>query len=156
MRNNKMAGFVIGGLMTAAVLGATFFGGGVSSAAEKTEPASGNGMMQAGKMNNEMKHNPDMAKQCCEMMKNHDMQKMTQSPDMADQCGEMMKNPDMQKMMLEKMKQQQMQTAMKQMIASDPAFKKMMADLIEASGKTKTLTTAEAPAEHEHNGKHAV
>lgn len=156
MRNNKISGLVVGGLMTAAVFGATFFGGGISSAAEKTEPAAGKSMMKAGEMNTEMKQHPEMAKQCCEMIKKPEMQKMMQSSDMAEQCGEMIKNTDMQKMMPEMMKQKKMQTAMKQMMSNDPAFKQMMSDLIDASGKTKTLATAEAPSEHEHNGQHTV
>jgi hypothetical protein len=93
MMKNKMAGLIIGGLITAAVLGATY---GVSNAA-KSEPvvAEQNTMMQQGQMNSK-----DMQKQCGEMMASPEMQK-----NMKDMMKQMMSSdPEMKQMMINMMK----------------------------------------------------
>ncbi|MDF2501857.1 MAG: Spore germination GerD central core domain [Anaerosporomusa subterranea] len=99
-----IATFVLGGFITAGAFGLAYELP-ISSAAEKTTPA----MMQM-----DPNATADMMKQCTEMMKNPEMQKMMQSvmpgadskaadpkavEDMTKQCTEMMKNPEMHKMM---------------------------------------------------------
>jgi hypothetical protein len=98
MMKNKMAGLIIGGLITASVLGVTY---GVSNAA-KSEPvaAEQNTMMQHGQMNADMMNSKDMQKQCGEMMASPEMQK-----NMKDMMKEMMSNdPEMKQMMINMMK----------------------------------------------------
>ena len=98
MMKNKMAGLIIGGLITASVLGVTY---GVSNA-EKSEPvaAEQNTMMQHGQMNTDMMNSKDMQKQCGEMMASPEMQK-----NMKDMMKDMMSNdPEMKKMMINMMK----------------------------------------------------
>ncbi|KYZ74909.1 hypothetical protein AXX12_15110 [Anaerosporomusa subterranea] len=99
-----IATFVLGGFITAGAFGLAY-GLPITSAAEKTAPA----MIQM-----DPKATADMMKQCTEMMKNPEMQKMMQTmmpegdskaadpkatADMMKQCAEMMKNPEMQTMM---------------------------------------------------------
>ncbi len=132
MKNNKMAGFVVGGLMAAAVLGVTFGGNAIGSAAAKPEPPAASGPMQCGQTHG------DSAK----------------TADMQAACGEMMKDADMQKMMQGMVKQPQMQAMMKQMLASDPEFKKMMKEMLNAA-ESVPAPRAAAPAGQDHSAHHA-
>lgn len=82
------------------------------------------------------------------MMQNGQMNpEMMNSPELQKQCGEMMASPEMQK------------TMMKQMIASDPAFKQMLSDLINsadaenATGEQAPAVT-QMPASIDHNAHH--
>lgn len=139
---NKMRGWLVGGLITAAVFGVMFGFNSMGNAAEKTEmgATAPNMMMQNGQMSPEMMNSPEMQKQ----------------------CGEMMTSPEMQKTMKEMMQQPKMQNIMKQMMASDPAFKQMMSDLVNNADNENTVSgeqaspTEQAPAPIDHNAHHAV
>jgi periplasmic protein CpxP/Spy len=94
---NKMTGLIIGGLITASVLGVTF---GVSNAAKAEEKAAEPNMMQQGQMNPDMMNSKDMQKQCGEMMASPEMQK-----NMKAMMKNMMANdPEMKQMMTDMMK----------------------------------------------------
>ncbi|MBP2633498.1 MAG: hypothetical protein H6Q70_4126 [Firmicutes bacterium] len=94
---NKMTGLIIGGLITASVLGVTF---GVNNAAKAEEKPAATNMMQQGQMNSEMMNSKDMQKQCGEMMANPEMQK-----NMKTMMKNMMANdPEMKQMMTDMMK----------------------------------------------------
>jgi len=95
----------------------------------KTETSAAAGMMQSGKMN----------------------QDMMQSEEMQKQCGEMMKDEDMQKMMKEMMKDAEMQKMMRQMMAADHSFKEMMQDMIDTA---KTDPVKSAATGQDHNAHH--
>lgn len=95
---NKMTGWIVGGLITASVLGVTY---GVSNAA-KVEPAptEQNTMMQHGQMNADMMSSKDMQKQCGEMMASPEMQK-----NMKDMMKKMMSSdPEMKQIITDMMK----------------------------------------------------
>lgn len=131
MIKNKMAGWIIGGLITAATLGVAFGSNSVGNAAAKTEQATMSaGMMQDGQMNPDMMNSPNMQKEC---------QKMMASPEMQQTMKDMMKQPEMQNMM-------------KQMMVSDPAFKQMMIDTINNSeavtANDQEASTGQAPIDH--------
>lgn len=93
MMKNKMTGWIVGGLITASVLGVTY---GVSNAAKAEQaPTEQNTMMQQGQMNSK-----DMQKQCGEMMASPEMQK-----NMKDMMKQMMSSdPEMKQMMINMMK----------------------------------------------------
>ena len=95
----------------------------------KTETSAAAGMMQSGKMN----------------------QDMMQSEEMQKQCGEMMKDKDMQGMMKQMMTDTEMQKMMKQMMADEPSFKEMMKNMIDT---TDTEATASAANGQDHNAHH--
>ena len=95
----------------------------------KTETSAAAGMMQSGKMNQDMMQSEEMQKQCGEMMKDKDMQ---------DTMKQMMADTEMQKMM-------------KQMLADDPSFKEMMKNMIDT---TDTEATASAANGQNHNAHH--
>ena len=130
MKNNKMAGFIVGGLMAAAVLGVTFGGNAIGSAAAKPEPPAAAGEMQCGQT-------PGAGAKAADMQK---------------ACGEMMKDADKQTMMQGMMSQPQMQTMMKQRLASDPEFRNMMKEMLKAA---EEAPRAAAPSSQEHNAHHA-
>jgi len=89
---NKMTGWIIGGLITASVLGVTF---GVSNAAKAEEAPATPNAMQHGQMNADMMNSADMQKKCGEMMASPEMQK-----NMKDMMKNMMANdPEMKQMM---------------------------------------------------------
>lgn len=68
----------------------------------------------------------------------------------------------MQQAMKEMMQQPQMQTMMKQMMASDPEFKQMMSELVNNAANENAAVgeqvppTAQAPASIDHNAHHAA
>ena len=98
MMKNKMTGWIVGGLITASVLGVSY---GVSNAA-KAEPAptEQNTMMQHGQMGADMMNAKDMQKHCGEMMASPEMQK-----NMKDMMKKMMSSdPEMKQMMMDMMK----------------------------------------------------
>lgn len=95
----------------------------------KTETSAAAGMMQSGKMN----------------------QNMMQSEEMQKQCGEMMKDENMQKMMKEMMSDPEMQKGMKQMMSEDPSFKEMMKNMVDDK---KTEAVVSAASEQDHNAHH--
>lgn len=109
--NKKLAVWVVGGLITASLVG-TGVNQTVARAAEKVQQAPMNQTNQMMTMD---------AKSMAEMMKNPEMQK---------QCIDMMKNPEMQKAMRDMMKTPEMQGVMKQMLQQDMGFHQMMADLV--------------------------
>lgn len=98
MMKNKMTGWIVGGLITASVLGVTY---GVSNAAKAEQvPTEQNTMMQHGQMNSDMMNSKDMQKQCGEMMASPEMQK-----NMKDMMKQMMSSdPEMKQMMIDMMK----------------------------------------------------
>lgn len=114
MMKNKFSKVISGGLAAATIMGVSLLGAPISNAAAQTDAAMASGNMP-------MAASSSMP---ADMMNNGDMQK---------QCTEMMKNADMQVMMKEKMKQPEMQAMMKKMMAEDPAFKKMMTELVASS-----------------------
>lgn len=94
---NKMTGWIIGGLITASVLGVTF---GVSNAAKAEEGTATPNTMQHGQMNSDMMNSADMQTKCSEMMASPEMQK-----NMKDMMKNMMANdPEMKQMMTDMMK----------------------------------------------------
>ena len=95
----------------------------------KTETSAVAGMMQSGKMN----------------------QDMMQPEEMQKQCGEMMKDKDMQGMMKQMMADTEMQKMMKQMLADDPSFKEMMKNMVDDK---KTEAVVSAASEQDHNAHH--
>lgn len=106
---NTISGLIIGGLITASVLGVTFGANSIGSAAANDKPAvTSSNMMQSNQTGN----------------MNSNMMNSSEAP-----CGEMT-GPEAQKAMKEMMQQPQMQSMMKQMLSSDPEFKQMMSDLI--------------------------
>lgn len=119
---SKMAGLIIGGLITVLAFGVAFSANSIGSAAAKTDVSSG--MMQTGQMNPDMMNSPEMQKE----------------------CQNMMASPEMQQAMKDMMKQPQMQNMMKQMMASDPAFKQMMSDIV--NNNEPTITNEQAPIDH--------
>lgn len=108
MIKNKMAGWIIGGMITASALGITFGINSVGSAEVKAGQESAATGMMNGQMNSEMMNSSDMQKD----------------------CQKAMSSSEMQQAMKVMMKQPQMQTMMKQMLVSDPEFKQIMSDLI--------------------------
>lgn len=126
---SKMAGLIIGGLITVSVFGVAFSVNSIGSAAAKTEQlAVSSGMMQNGQMKPDMMNSPEMQKE----------------------CQNMMASPEMQQAMKDMMKQPQMQNMMKQMMASDPAFKQMMSDIV---NNNEPIATNEQ-ASVDHNAHH--
>jgi len=133
---NKMTGWIVGGLITASVLGAAFGINSIGNAAAKTEQAvaAPSMMMQNGQMGSEMMNSPEMQKQ----------------------CGDTMASPEMQQTMKGMMKQPQMQNMMKQMMASDPEFKQMMSDMVNNAGTVgeQVSPTDQTAAAIDHNAHH--
>lgn len=122
---SKMAGLIIGGLITVSAFGVAFSANSIGSAAAKTEQlAVSPGMMQNGQMNPDMMNSPEMQKE----------------------CQKMMASPEMQQAMKDMMKQPQMQNMMKQMMASDPVFKQIMSDIV--NNNEPTITNEQAPIDH--------
>ncbi|MDU2065079.1 MAG: hypothetical protein E6713_09555 [Sporomusaceae bacterium] len=141
MMKNKMASWMIGGLITVSVLGVTFGINSIGNTAQKAEAGTeASMMMQSGAMSPDMMNSPDMQKQ----------------------CGEMMASPEMQQTMKDMMKQPQMLTMMKQMMANDPEFKQMMSDLVNNATDeikvdgTQASSTNQMPATMDHNAHHAA
>ena len=97
----------------------------------KTETSAAAGMMQSGKMN----------------------QDMMQSEEMQKQCGEMMKDENMQKMMKEMMSDPEMQKGMKQMMSEDPSFKEMMKNMVDDK---KTEAVVSAASEQDQKAHHQI
>ncbi|SDD74329.1 hypothetical protein [Sporomusa acidovorans] len=139
---NKLAGWIIGGLITASALGLAFGANSLVSAAANTEQAAAPAgmMMPSGQME---KMGPEMMN----------------SPEMQKQCEDMMKSTDMQQAMKGMMQQPQMQTMMKQMMASDPAFKQMIEDMVKdsnSSGEQAAQLQATESTNIDHNAHHAA
>ncbi|SDD71385.1 GerD family protein [Sporomusa acidovorans] len=141
----KLAMLVVGGLVSASVLG---FGvsPSIASAAEKVPQPCTMQANQTGAMMGTMD-----PKAMAEMMKTPEMQK---------QCIEMMKNPEMQKAMKDVMKTPEMQSVMKQMLQQDMSFHQMMSDLVNSVDMTSdhsNSTQAEQPSGNPsdgHSGHH--
>jgi len=115
--NTKIAGWMVGGLITASVLGVSFGIHSIGNAAPKDESMQKNNMMmQHEQMSPEMMNSPEMQKK----------------------CSEMMESPEMQNMMHDMMKQPSMQSMMKKMIDSDPEFKQMISDMVNHVDDEKT------------------
>lgn len=134
---SKMAGLIIGGLITVSVLGLAFGANSIGNAAAKTEQANmSSGMMQNGQMSSDMMNSPEMQKE----------------------CQSMMASPEMQQTMKEMMKQPHMQDMMRQMMASDPEFKQMMSDMVNntepAAKDEQTPSDGQNPAPIDHNAHH--
>ncbi|SMD16147.1 hypothetical protein [Sporomusa malonica] len=136
---NKLAGWIIGGLITVSALGLAFGANSLASAAANTEQAAAAaGMMMS---------NGQMGKMDPEMMN---------APEMQKQCEDMMKSTDMQQAMKGMMQQPQMQNMMKQMLASDPAFKQMMVDMVSSSSEQATQPQASESETIDHNAHHTA
>lgn len=136
---NKLAGWIIGGLITASALGLVFGANSLASAAANTEQAAAPAGM--------MMPSVQMEKMGPEMMN---------SPEMQKQCEDMMKSTDMQQAMKGMMQQPQMQTMMKQMMASDPVFKQMMEDMVSSSSEQVSQLQATESTNIDHNAHHAA
>lgn len=135
MMKNKMAGWIIGGLITAATLGVAWGANSIGSAAAKSEQATiSSGMMQNGQMSTDMMNSPEMQQEC---------QKMMASPEMQQTMRDMMKQPEMQNMM-------------RKMMASDPAFKQTMSDMV--NNADTAATNEQEPSNSresiDHNAHH--
>ncbi len=135
--NKKLAVWVVGGLITAAVFGgAGAINSTTASAAEKTEQTC------------------DMATKQKGMMGNMDAKEMQK------QCLEMLKDPEMQKAMKEVMKTPEMQAMMKQMLQQDMSFHQLMSDLVNSvdmssdHGDSQPDEQAPAHSASAHSGHH--
>lgn len=129
--DKKLTAWVVGGLITASVIGSGF-NTAVGSAAEKSPQMQ---MMQTSQTGT-MVGNMD-PKAMADMMKTPEMQK---------QCIEMMKNPEMQKAMKDIMKTPEMQGVMKQMLQQDMGFHQMMSDLVNSVDMNSDHSMPEQPA----------
>lgn len=109
----KWAGWVVGGLITFSVLGATVGIASITKAAETDKSA-------CNAVNIEKMHSDHMSG-AMDMMNASEMQ---------TKCEDMMANPEMQENMKKMLQQPQMQSMMRQMIANDPEFRHMMSELI--------------------------
>ena len=134
--NKKLAVWVVGGFITAAVFGAGASNPTIASAADKTAQTCDVATNQKGMMGN---------------MDAKEMQK---------QCLEMLKDPEMQKAMKDVMKTPEMQAMMKQMLQQDMGFHQLMSDLVNSvdmssdHGDSQPDEQAPAHSASAHSGHH--
>lgn len=140
----RMTGWIMGGVFAISAAG-LLIGTNMGSAAEKN--ADKPPVMQGKMMESEQKDNMEMMN----------------SPEMQKQCLDMMKSSDMQERMKGMMKEPEMQATMKQMLASDPALRQIMRDLVNSVDANdqndnpvpQSSTPANAPNAVDHNAHHS-
>lgn len=138
--NKKMSVWIIGGLITASVIGFGFVSTGSAAESKQQMP------MQQGAHTGMMGNMDPKA-----------MADMMNSPEMQKQCVEMMKNPEMQKSMMNMMKLPEMQGMMKQMLQQDMGFHQMMTDLVNSVDMNSDHSMPQTPMgapQGGHGGHH--
>ena len=141
MMKRHVSGWLVGGLLSMAVVGVALNSNAVANASAGTEPGAVSNMkMQQEKSTSVKEEKGQESQKPCDDVtgKTATATDGMQSSEKQQQCGEMMKNADMQKMM-------------QQMMAGDPAVKDMRKSMISADDSEQNTTAATAQDHKAHH-----